>query len=402
MKLRTTLLCIYLMGLIAPQASRAETDRLTVSTREELVRALRAAEAGTTILIAPGTYAGGLSRQELRGTAEKPVIITAADPQQPPVIAGGANAFHFSKVEHLQLSHLIIDGATANGLNLDDGGDLRRPSRFVTLKHLQIRNIGPNGNRDGIKLSGVSQFSVEHSLFNRWGNGGGSGIDMVGCHQGVIQDCYFTNPNAPNSNGVQAKGGSSEIRVLRCFFTACGGRAVQLGGSTGLSYFRPEPAGFEAKNLTVEDCTFVNTMASVAFVGVDGALVQHNTIVYPQRWAIRILQETQLADFVPCRQGRFLKNVVLFRGEDISTLLNIGDKTAPETFTFSGNLWYCEDRPDRTARFVQLPVAESEPVPLPSQGVQFVKPTEHDYRLKLPSGIDAGTRVPYTGPTLEK
>ena len=40
---------------------------------------------------------------------------------------------------------------------------------------------------------------------------------------------------------------------------------VNIGGSTGRAYFRPRPEGFEAKDITVEDCTFVGSGA--AFVG---------------------------------------------------------------------------------------------------------------------------------------
>ncbi|MBC7853578.1 MAG: hypothetical protein IAF94_09090, partial [Pirellulaceae bacterium] len=123
-------------------------------------------------------------------------------------------------------------------------------------------------------------------------------------------------------------------------------------------YFRPKPQGYEAKDITVEDCTFLGSMAPVAFVGVDGAIVQHNTFYRPTRWLLRILQENQDAQFAPCRNGRFKNNIVVFRAAEVASVVNVGGGTSPETFEFAGNFWYCEDRPERTQRLVQLPAAE--------------------------------------------
>ena len=174
-----------------------------------------------------------------------------------------------------------MSGATGNGINIDDGGSPDTPAHHVVLRGLVVRDIGPTGNRDGIKLSGVDDFRVEGCTVERWGDRG-SGIDMVGCHRGEVVGCTFRHGDRQGDNGVQAKGGSGEIMIRRCRFEHAGQRAVNLGGSTGLAYFRPRPQGYEAKDITVEDCTFVGSMAPVAFVGVDGAAVRHNTIYRPR------------------------------------------------------------------------------------------------------------------------
>jgi hypothetical protein len=161
-------------------------------------------------------------------------------------------------------------------------------------------------------------------------------------------------------NGVQAKGGSSEVAIRRCRFEHAGQRGVNLGGSTGLAYFRPRPQGYEAKDITVEDCTFLGSMAPVAFVGVDGAVVRHNTIYRPRRWAFRILQETRQEGFVPCRNGQFTDNLIAFRSDEMATAINVGDGTAPETFRLASNAWYCLDAPDRSRP--SLPIAEADGV----------------------------------------
>lgn len=333
-------------------------DETSVADRESLVRALRTAKPGSTVLVEPGKYAGGLSQSGLRGTAGQPIVIAAADADHPPVIEGGASGIQLSSPEHVELRDLVIATATANGLNIDDGGSAATPAHHVTLKNIVVRDVGPRGNRDGIKLSGVAHFRIDGCRVERWGSGG-SAIDMVGCRAGVITGCTFIEAGGDMANGVQTKGGSSDIVIQRCRFENPGGRGVNIGGSTGLPYFRPADAPFEAKNITVEDCEFLGGQAAVAFVGVDGAMVRHNTIYRPRRWPVRILQENQDPRFVPSRNGKFEHNIIVFRSDEVRETVNIGGHTAPETFQFSSNVWYCLDRPADTQRFVRLPTRES-------------------------------------------
>lgn len=69
----------------------------------------------------------------------------------------------------------------------------------------------------------------------------------------------------------------------------------------------------------MEGNTFVGCTAPVAYVGSDGAIVRFNTIYRPERWAIRILQETTAPGFVPCRNGQFTDNLVAFHSTEWST-----------------------------------------------------------------------------------
>lgn len=342
------------MALFARARAAATTAEVAVASREALLQALQQATPGTTIRIAPGTYRGGIRSTGLRGTREQPIVITAADEAQPPVFESG---WHLSSPQHVELRHLIIQGTTNNGLNIDDGGQRDGSAHHLVLRGLVVQHVGPQGNRDGIKLSGLDDFLVTGCRVRRWGTSG-SAIDMVGCHRGVIRECHFAEATGEAAQGVQAKGGSSQIRIQHCRFENPGGRGVNLGGSTGQAFFRPRQADYEARDLTVEDCEFLGGLAAIAFVGVDGAVVRHNTIYRPRYWPIRILQENSDSRMIACRRGRFLHNVVVFRADEIRSVVNIGPGTAPDTFEFGGNWWYCSDRPDETRRLVQLPVPE--------------------------------------------
>jgi hypothetical protein len=387
MQIATRGISLALMSTVLLQSAAA--DEIRVSNRDELVGALQRAKAGTTILLAAGTYQGGISQAKLEGTKLAPILIAGADPEHPPVIEGGGSGLHLSSPAHVELRDLMIQGARGNGLNIDDSGNIDTPAQAVVLRNVVVRDVGPKGNRDGIKLSGLRDFRIEGCRVERWGSGG-SGIDMVGCSGGVVTKCKFSDATGDGANGVQAKGGSSEIFIERCRFEDFGGRGVNIGGSTGLPYFRPRDAAYEARNITVQDCEFVGGMAAVAFVGVDGALVQHNTIYRPRRWPIRILQENTDKRFAPCRNGKLVKNVIVFRSEEVREVFNIGPNTEPKTFTIAGNVWHCLDRPDDTRRLVRTPVAETDG----TYGVmpKFKDPENGNVRIAGRKPEDAGVR----------
>ena len=120
---------------------------IDVSTDAQFHAALRDAQSGTRIRIAPGTYAGGVHASGLAGTAERPIVIEGADPAKPPVFEGGAEAIHLTDPAHVTLRRLVVRGQTGNGINIDDGGSCDSP-------HHIIRDVGPTANHDALKMSG--------------------------------------------------------------------------------------------------------------------------------------------------------------------------------------------------------------------------------------------------------
>lgn len=333
---------------------------VTVHSNGELRAALLAARAGDVISIAPGVYFGGLTGA-LRGTAERPIVLRAADAAHAPIVRGGVVGLHLTDAEHVELADLVFESQTGNGVNIDDGGSSDTPARGIALRRLVVRDVGPQGNCDGLKLSGVVDFSIDACTIERWGSGG-SGIDLVGCANGAIEHCTLRNPTGrATASGVQAKGGSRAIRIERNRFEYAGSRAVNAGGSTGLEYFRPPLAEAdaersEAADISIAGNTFVGSDAPIACVGVDGASARFNTLYHPERWALRILQETRDPRFVACRDVEFTDNLVVFRSTHWSAGgVNVGPGTQPESFRFTRNLWVCGDAAARTRELVQRP-----------------------------------------------
>ncbi len=296
------------------------------------------AQPGDTLLIHEGTYSGGQFIYDLQGNSDQWITIKNA-PGETVVFQGSTEALHFIDPAYVKVSGLIFEQQTGNGVNCDDGGDYETPALHMIFEDCIFRDMNASGNNDLLKLSGLDSFEVRNCQFLN-GASGGSGIDMVGCHYGTFTDNYFDNMG---SNAFQVKGGSAHIRIERNFFRNAGQRTLNLGGSTGLAYFRPDTAHYEAANIQVYSNIIIGSWAAVAYVGSVNVEVVNNTIYLPENWVIRILQETVDPErFLECGDNSFINNIV-YMNNGLSTETNIGPNTRPETFTFSHNLWYNQD-----------------------------------------------------------
>ena len=353
--------CATSIGLLLCPYIQAEEIR--VGDSAELRAAAAQLMPGVTLLLEPGDYEGGLYLHGLAGTEHAPIIIQGADPNNPAVFKGGGQAMHLSDCRYVTLRNLRAEGFGGNGINIDDGGSFETPAHHIVLENVTIVEIGPQGNHDALKMSGVDHFAVRNCRFEGWG---GSGIDMVGCHHGVVEDCTFVGREGfSQSNGVQLKGGTAEVLVQCCFFKDAGQRAINLGGSTGLQFFRPSVGDCEARGIAIAGNRFVGSLAAVAWVTADGGHVHHNTIVLPEKWVLRILQETQDAQFRPSHGGVFEHNLVIYDSR-VQVFVNVGTGTAPETFVFRRNAWCDVDGGRRPA----LPVPEEDSVYLGDVGAE--------------------------------
>ncbi len=298
-------------------------------------QAAAAAQPGDTILIHPGSYRGPFYIELLQGRRDAWITIKGTD-RDLVVFEGGLESMHFSKINYIFLSDFTVKGQTGNGLNIDDGGTLQTPAHHVSIEHCVFRDISATGNSDLLKLSGLDSFLISNCIFEN-GSAGGSGIDMVGCHQGIIEKSVFRNQG---SNSIQAKGGSSELQIRQNQFISGGQRSLNLGGSTGAAFFRPAGANYEARNLLVYANIFLGAMAPIAYVGCQEVKVIHNTIIQPEKWILRILQESSDTSFYKsCANNTFANNIVVVNNS-LSTDVNIGPNTLPATFKFKNNLWY--------------------------------------------------------------
>jgi hypothetical protein len=306
----------------------------------DLNAAAAAVLPGDTVLVHAGIYAGGIFLSELHGRNDAWITL-AAVPGETVLFRGGGEALHLSDVSYLRLAGFAFEGQTGNGVNIDDGGSYETPSHHVLVEDCEFRALAATGNNDQLKLSGVDSFSVRRCRFLN-GSAGGSGVDMVGCHDGNFENNTFRNGG---SNCIQAKGGSRRIRIERNGFFSGGQRAINIGGSTGAQFFRPVGAPYEAMEISVYANVFTGSQTPFAFVGAVNCGVINNTICYPEKWVFRILQETVGAAYLPCGGNTVRNNIFLIRNAASNPAVNIGPNTDPASFMFANNLWFNSETP---------------------------------------------------------
>jgi hypothetical protein len=361
--------------------------------------ALKAAKAGDKVVIHAGTYPGGTYASNLQGTATQPIMITGAPGEAKPHIQGGAEGLHLTDPSYVVVQDLEISGQTSNAMNVDDGATAATPAHHLVFRGLMIHDVA-SGNHDGLKMSGVDDAFVLDSEFEKIG---GQMVDMVGCHRVTVARSKF---KTGESVGVQMKGGSSDDVVTRNWFESSGQRGVNMGGSTGLEFFRPIDAKFEAARITVTANVFIGHDAPFAYVGCDECVAANNTILRPLRWATRILQETvDPARFVPSRKGRFVNNIVVVATGISGETVNVGANTEPSSFVFSNNLWFHTSNPTFKPT---LPVMETAGVygdpklagmsdphltagsPAAGKGIDVMVPADYDGKCwKTPRAVGA-------------
>ncbi len=315
-------------------------------------------EAGDTLELQSQIFSDGSQfLYDLEGTENAPIVIIAKERHEA-IMRGGTESIHLVRCKHVEINGLTIERQTGNGMNIDDGGDYTTPSEYITIRNCMFRDMEASGNNDLLKMSGIDNFLIENCTFMNGGDGG-SGVDFVGCHHGVVQDCYFDNAG---TSGIQNKGGTQHIRIQRNIFKNMAQRALNLGGNTGLQFFRPplpDPIvdAFEAADLEVFSNIFIGNWAPIAYVGAVRVKVYNNTFYKPENWVFRILQETTEPGFLACADNEFKNNIVYLEGD--LTEVNIGPNTDPGSFKLSNNLWYNQSSNSWTP---DLPVADIEQI----------------------------------------
>lgn len=347
--------CSFLVafnGSLLLSSGAHAVDRIA-GTTGALQTALNAAQPGDNIILLPTVFDGGHFRSGLTD-----VTIRSQDPSNPAIIRGGTNGIQLSDATGVTFEDILFEQQTGNGINIDDGGSFETPSTGITFRRVTVRDMNAGGNNDGIKLSGVNGFLLDEVVVENWG-AGGSAVDPVGSHNGLIQNSIFRHTSG-GSSGIRPKGGSKNIAIYGNRFEMPGGvgRAIQAGGSTGSEFFRfiDGDSDYEADSISAAGNLIVDAHAAVSYVNIDGGDFHHNWLQNPRNWAIRILNENAGNSIVDTQNGSFTDNVIEYDGSSWNRAVNVGGETLAGTFTFARNQWNNTTGPTN----VNLPVAETD------------------------------------------
>ena len=227
------------LSLMKQQLLQAPVSTAAVSDTAGLFQAVRNAKPGDVIRIAPGTYDftayEGAQKIDTKaaGTANAPITLTAADPDDPPVLTGKTTENGY--VLHIQgdywiLDHLICTTAQ-KGIVLDH-------SNHTVIRNCEIKNTGAEAValRDGSSECTVRSCSIHDTgkVSPGYGEGVyiGSAYSTTGfdykCDNNKVLDCIFKNVAAEH---IDVKEYTTGTEIAGCTFYGDGMTGANYAGS---------------------------------------------------------------------------------------------------------------------------------------------------------------------------
>lgn len=231
-------LCLMRNELIGKK-TEIQGRKIEVSNIEDLFVAARNAQPGDTILVAPGTYDyttyQGAQKIDTsaEGTNEAPITLTAADPENPPVITGttAENGYVLQITGDYWIVENLIITTSQKGIVLDN-------SNHTIIRNCDIGNTGSEAValRDGSSYCLVQDCNIHDSGLITPGYGEGvyigssytvSGFDYK-CDNNTVDGCTFKNIAAEH---VDVKEFTTGTEIFNCTFYGDGMSGQNFAGS---------------------------------------------------------------------------------------------------------------------------------------------------------------------------
>ena len=212
---------------------------------QELQAAIDQASPGQILLVSPGTFEGSLNLAGRKGTAERPIVVRAAEAGKTIIDAQGAKSVVDAQdSEHVFLEGLVLRGAQWAGVNANGAvglvvrrctieavkqgicnTDRNRPGRDFYIADNRI--LGPYRwptvaikSEEGVQLCG-SGHVVCFNRIRGWSDGI-SILDQLGRnYPATAIDFYNNDISECTDDGIEMDNGEHNIRAFRNRITDC-------------------------------------------------------------------------------------------------------------------------------------------------------------------------------------
>lgn len=355
---------VVIAGVIALGAltNAAQAVQRLVRPTESLQDLEKHIKPGDVLILMPGRHRAA-NFSNLRGTAEKPIVIRAVDPKDPPIIEAGRYGLQFHRSQYVVLEDMVVTGATINGVLVDDAPrstDGKRHDANLTFRRVTVLKTGPEGQRDAFCFSGVSGVHLDSCRVEGWG---GSAVSMAACADvDIVQSSFIGMEHFTQLTGIWLRSGCESVTITRCKFERAGQIAVLVGPTTDPADFHPSLTGnvptgsiYEARGLAVDRCLFLYCGQTFSLAHANDWEADHNTIVRPHGLVLGLeLREMDLT-FARGGKGSFAFNLIVWQSGDISRLSVADDTVGMRNIAIGRNLWWCNEPPDQREKLGQLP-----------------------------------------------
>ncbi|MES2353846.1 MAG: hypothetical protein V4568_05445 [Pseudomonadota bacterium] len=201
----------------------ASAETLVVGPNDYLT-AVGRAKPGSVIRLSPGIYRGGLQIARLNGTADKPIIVEAADPAHPPrfVARERRNTISIIDASYVVVRNLVLDGGNLR-VDAVKAEGFSRYAHHITLEGLQILRHGANQEIVGISTKCPAwDWVIRGNVIGRagtgmyLGNSDGSAPFFSGLIEGnFIYDSVGYNLQIKHQNARPSVSPSSHVTIIR-------------------------------------------------------------------------------------------------------------------------------------------------------------------------------------------
>lgn len=263
---------------VAPTGSDANAGLSPAQAFRTLQRAADIVQAGDTVLVADGAYAG-FDLRDKNGTSAAPIVFQA---QGANALIGQSGPVRNDGINIENADYIVIDGFTVNGMTGNGNG-----IRLVLSDHCVVRNCRCDGNAErGIFTGFTDDILIEHNVCS-------NSLDEHGIYVSNSSDrpviryneCYGNNNIGIHLNADLSEGGDGIISDAQIYGNIIHDNGLAAGiNMDGLQNPR-------VYNNLIYNNHFGQGIALFQGDGAivtNGAKIYNNTIIVPEdgRWGI--------------------------------------------------------------------------------------------------------------------
>ncbi|TVQ50970.1 MAG: right-handed parallel beta-helix repeat-containing protein [Phycisphaerales bacterium] len=351
------MMVLFVVGSF-PRAADAQGIQHLISPGDHWADLADRLRPGDQIILMPGRHRPA-HFDDLQGTANRPITIRGLSRSHPSTIEAQREGIRLRRCQHIEIRDLTITGATVSGIEVVDDAPERVGAEpyesHITIRNVRVLNTGPTGRRHAVRLKGIADVTVKDSHFEAWG---GSAVAIIGCHRVTITDCTMVGrENFGQLNAVQARAGSSAVRIENCTIRDAGLTAIALGGVSDPVEFRPalqdedgstgsRSLRYELDQVSVRQNLIQGGESAIAFINVSRAIVRHNTILAPSEWVYVVSDEREDPRLGSIDRCQFGSNLITWPAGTLDRLTAVGANGSPRGLTVEENLWWAEPNED--------------------------------------------------------
>jgi len=205
---RSVVVCLLLVMSCSGIASGLThvINPATVDSQEEFERIANSLKAGDELILHGGTYSQNARRSiTVTGTAAEPIIIRAADGEDPLLTRPADNRDRYNNIEFRDCSHLVIRGLRFRG---GSSGVRFIRGHHITFEDCEIADTGNNAltmNSGDCDSFVIRRNHIHHTGLSTSRETEGEGM-YIGCHSG---SCITTNTLVEGNYVHHTRGTSS-------------------------------------------------------------------------------------------------------------------------------------------------------------------------------------------------